>query len=133
MFFPRSAFLTLIGNNPLLAMKMLSDLSHKLRQFSTQIENLSLKEIPARLASYLLYLAGEQSRTDQVELNISKGQLASLIGTIPETLSRIFAKLSTQGLIKVEGRRIFLLDPGGCKNCQRRAKLPDSFSKAWLS
>ena len=106
MFFPRAAFLALIGKNPLLAMKMLSDLSHKLRQFSTQIENLSLKEIPSRLASYLLYLASEQSRPDQVELNISKGQLASLIGTIPETLSRIFAKLSTQGLIKVERRRI---------------------------
>ena len=67
MFFPRAAFLTLIGKNPLLAMKMLSDLSHKLRQFSTQIENLSLKEIPSRLASYLLYLASEQSQTDQVE------------------------------------------------------------------
>jgi CRP-like cAMP-binding protein len=124
MFFPRAAFLTLIGKNPLLAMKMLSDLSHKLRQFSTQIENLSLKEIPSRLASYLLYLASEQSQTDQVELNISKGQLASLIGTIPETLSRIFAKLSTQGLIKVEGRKIFLLDPGGLQELAEAGKGP---------
>jgi CRP-like cAMP-binding protein len=110
MFFPRSAFLALIGKNPLLAMKMLSELSHKLRLFSSQIENLSLKEIPARLASYLIYLAGEQSQTDEVDLTISKGQLASLIGTIPETLSRIFAKLSSQGLIKVEGRKIYLRD-----------------------
>jgi CRP-like cAMP-binding protein len=122
IFFPRAAFLTLIGKNPLLAMKMLSDLSHKLRQFSTQIENLSLKEIPSRLASYLLYLASEQSRTDQVDLNISKGQLASLIGTIPETLSRIFAKLSTQGLIKVEGRKIFLLNPGGLQELSEAGK-----------
>lgn len=124
MFFPRAAFLTLIGKNPLLAMKMLSDLSHKLRQFSTQIENLSLKEIPSRLASYLLYLASEQSQTDQVELNISKGQLASLIGTIPETLSRIFAKLSTQGLIKVDGRKIFLLDPAGLQELSEAGKGP---------
>ena len=124
MFFPRSAFLALIGKNPLLAMKMLSDLSHKLRQFSSQIENLSLKEIPSRLASYLLYLASEQSQTDQVDLNISKGQLASLIGTIPETLSRIFAKLSTQGLIKVEGRKIFLLDPVGLHELAETGKGP---------
>ena len=124
MFFPRTAFLVLIAKNPLLAMKMLSDLSHKLRQFSSQIENLSLKEIPSRLASYLIYLAGEQSQTDQVDLNISKGQLASLIGTIPETLSRIFAKLSMQGLIKVEGRKIFLLDPGGLQELSEAGKGP---------
>jgi CRP/FNR family transcriptional regulator len=46
-------------------------------------------------------------------LNISKGQLASILGTIPETLSRIFAKLSGQGLIRVEGPRIILLDREG--------------------
>jgi len=124
MFFPRSAFLALIAKNPLLAMKMLSDLSHKLRQFTSQIENLSLKEIPSRLASYLLYLAGEQSQADQVDLNISKGQLAGLIGTIPETLSRIFAKLSNQGLIKVAGRKMFLLDPVGLQELAEAGKGP---------
>ena len=36
------------------------------------------------------YLAGEQGKTNAVTLTISKGQLASLLGTIPETLSRIF-------------------------------------------
>jgi CRP/FNR family transcriptional regulator len=116
LFFPRSAFLNLLEKTPLLAMKMLADLSAKLRQFSTQIENLSLKEIPARLAGYLLYAAEEQGKRDHVTLNISKGQLASLLGTIPETLSRIFAKLSSQGLIQVNGRRIDLLDLGGLKD-----------------
>ena len=64
MFFPRSAFLTLIGKNPLLAMKMLSDLSHKLRQFSSQIENLSLKEIP-RAAGELPALPGQRAVSDR--------------------------------------------------------------------
>ena len=110
LFFPRSDFKNLIGANPSLAMKMLADLSIKLRQFTVQIENLSLKEIPARLASYLVYVSEEQGGTDEVSLAISKGQLASLLGTIPETLSRIFAKLSGQNLIQVEGRQIRILD-----------------------
>jgi len=75
-----------------------------------QIENLSLKEVPARLAAYLIYLAEEQGRDDLVTLPISKGQLASLLGTIPETLSRIFGKMSGQNLIEVKERRISLLD-----------------------
>jgi CRP/FNR family transcriptional regulator, dissimilatory nitrate respiration regulator len=85
----------------------------RLRRFASQIESLSLKEVPARLAGYLLYLSEEQSNAEAIELEISKGQLASLLGTIPETLSRIFAKMSEEGLIAVEGRIIRILDRDG--------------------
>lgn len=115
LFFPRAAFLDLIGRNPLLALQMLADLSQKLRQFAVQIENLTLKETPARLANYLLFLAEEQGREDEVTLRISKGHLASLLGTIPETLSRVFAKLAGQDLIEVNGRKISLRDPEGLR------------------
>ncbi|MCJ7830470.1 MAG: Crp/Fnr family transcriptional regulator [Desulfobacterales bacterium] len=113
LFFPRSAFVDLIAANPSLALNMLAVLSLRLREFTLQIENLSLKEVPARLASYLIYLAQEQGNDTWVVLNISKGQLASLLGTIPETLSRIFAKLTVQRLIEVSGRDIRLLNRAG--------------------
>jgi CRP/FNR family transcriptional regulator len=110
LFFPRSAIVDLITANPSLALNMLAVLSMRLRQFTVQIENLSLKEVPARLAAYLIYLAEEQGKEDSVSLNISKGQLASLLGTIPETLSRIFSRMNRQGLIEVSDRTILLLD-----------------------
>ena len=113
LFFPRTAFVDLIVGNPSLALNLLAVMSVKLHQFTVQIENLSLKEVPGRLASYLVYLADEQGRVDTVTLNISKGLLAGILGTIPETLSRIFAKLSAQGLIRVEGRQIQLLNHEG--------------------
>jgi CRP/FNR family transcriptional regulator len=116
LFFPRNAFVALITENPSLSLNMLAILSSKLREFTVQIENLSLKEIPARLASYLIYLADEQQSDDAVTLGISKGQLASILGTIPETLSRIFAKLSGQGLIRVQGPKISLLDREGLRD-----------------
>lgn len=115
LFFPRSAFVKLIHNHPSLALNMLAVLSMRLRQFTVQVENLSLKEVPARLAAYLMYLSEEQDTPDSVTLKISKGQLASLLGTIPETLSRIFQKMTAQRLIQVEGRHIRLLDPTGLK------------------
>jgi len=116
LLFPRSAFVGLVTANPSLALNLLAIMSKKLRQFAVQIENLSLKEIPARLASYLIYLAEEQGSADAVTLDVSKGQLASLLGTIPETLSRIFAKLSGQNLIRVEGPKITLLDLEGIED-----------------
>jgi len=110
LFIPRQAFIDLITDHPSLALNMLAVLSMRLRQFTVQIENLSLKEVPARLASYLIYLAEEQRRSDRVQLPVSKGHLASLLGTIPETLSRIFNKMSAQGYIEVRGAEIELLD-----------------------
>jgi len=115
LFFPRKDFVELIHSIPSLVMSMLAVLSMRLRNFATQIENLSLKEVPERLAGYLLYLAEEQGNTEKVELQISKGQLASLLGTIPETLSRIFAKMSDEGLIRVEGKNISLRNLKGLK------------------
>lgn len=115
IFFPRKDFVELVHTMPSLVLNMLAVLSMRLRRFATQIENLSLKEVPERLAGYLLYLSEEQKNSEQVELQISKGQLASLLGTIPETLSRIFARMSDEGLIGVEGKRISLLDLKGLK------------------
>ena len=116
LFFPRTAFVALITENPSLSLNLLAIMSSKLREFTVQIENLSLKEMPARLASYLIYLADEQQSENAVTLGISKGQLASILGTIPETLSRIFAKLSGQDLIRVQGPKIALLDREGLED-----------------
>ena len=122
LFFPRVAIVDLVAASPSLALNMLAVMSKKLRQFAVQIENLSLKEMPARLASYLIYLAHEQQSEEAVTLKISKGQLASILGTIPETLSRVFAKLSGQNLIRVEGKTITLLDRSGLEDLAEYGK-----------
>ncbi len=120
IFVPRESFVDLITESPALAMNMLADLSKRLRAFTVQIENLSLKEVPARLAAYILTLAKEASAVtdvnqlpDKVTLPISKAQLANLIGTTPETVSRIFKKMGDADLIKVETKDILIKDPEG--------------------
>jgi CRP/FNR family transcriptional regulator len=113
LFFPRQRFVALISGNPSLSLNMLALLCLRLRQFTIQVENLSLREVPARLAAYLRLAREEQRQAQRVTLPFSKGQLASLLGTIPETLSRIFARMSAQGLIAVNGREIAILDDRG--------------------
>ena len=125
LFIERTAFVGLIAGNISLALNMLAVLSKRLNHFSMQIENLSLKEVPGRLASYLIYLSAESDNRDRVLLNISKGQLASLLGTIPETLSRIFLKMSKQKMIAVNGREIDILDLQAMKVLAEHGKLID--------
>jgi CRP/FNR family transcriptional regulator len=115
-FFPRDLFVDLIKKNPSIAMNMLAILSKRLHKFTNLIDDLSLKEVPGRLAAYLVYMSGEKKGSKNLELNITKTQLASLLGTIPETLSRILGKMSKQGLIELHGRQIELLDREGLEH-----------------
>lgn len=113
LFFPKNDFVELIKKDPFMALSMLAVLSIRLRRFAALIEDLSLKEIPARLAAHLLYLSKNSSNVDYFELDISKGQLASMLGTIPETLSRILSKMSKQGYIRSKGSTIIILNRCG--------------------
>jgi CRP-like cAMP-binding protein len=121
LFFPRMAFSALIQRDPALALNMLAQLSQRLMQFAGLIEDLSLKEVPGRLAKYLLYLS-DKDGDGGVELDVSKGQLASLLGTIPETLSRILAKMNRRGLIRSRGAQIRIIDRRGLEEIALEGK-----------
>ena len=123
LFFPREKFVALIAEHPTIVLRMLAVLSMRLREFTLQVENLSLKEVPGRLASYLMLLSREQNNNDSVTLPIPKGQLASLLGTIPETLSRILARMREAGLIEVDGASISLLDTEGLERLAENGRL----------
>lgn len=110
LFFPRQFFLSLLEQNPTLAVNMLKSFARHMRRFSHLIDNLSLREVPGRLATYLFKLSAQADGANTVELDLNKGQIAAMLGTIPETLSRVLYKLSREGLIEVEGNRITLVD-----------------------
>ena len=109
-FFPRAAFIDLVAKNPALALNMMAVLSGRLRRLTNLVEDLSLKEVPGRLAAYLLLLSDKNKKAMRVELEVSKNQLASLLGTIPETLSRILARMTRERLIRADGKKIDIVD-----------------------
>ena len=57
----------------------------------------------AGLGAYLLYLSAQTVESEDLALDISKGQLASLLGTIPETLSRILGQNGKAGSDSIRG------------------------------
>lgn len=109
---PRREFVDMLRREPELAMGMLALLAGRLRGFVSQIARLSLQEVPERLAGYLLLLRASQG-ADDLTLDLPKGQIASYLGTIPETLSRALKKLAEQGLIETTGARVRVLNAGG--------------------
>lgn len=111
--FSRARFVDLLGRNPDLAVSLIGRLSELLRLMTRLVEGLSLSDVTTRLARFLcssrLDATGEMP--SEVMLSIKKSLLASQLGTIPETLSRSFAKLTRDGLISISGPTIRILDP----------------------
>lgn len=112
LYFPRDEFLSSLQKRPDLALRMLGLLSRRLRELAALVENLSLKEVTARLAAHLYYLY-QRGGQKVLELQVTKAQLASLLGTVPETLSRALKRLADEALIEVRGRQIIIHDPEG--------------------
>jgi len=106
---PRQTLAKALAANADLAMGMLAGLSRKLREFNVLIERLSLKEAPARLADFILQQA-RKAGAATFRLEQTKRELASQIGTAPETLSRALAKLRKSGMIAVKGAQITVRD-----------------------
>jgi CRP/FNR family transcriptional regulator len=114
LFFPKRNFIQLIERNPQLSVNMIVTLSEYLKRFASLIEELSLKEVSSRVAKYLIDLSLKSSKEGQnsagIELDLSKTQLASKLGTISETLSRTLAKMKAKRIIEVRKNRILILD-----------------------
>ena len=114
LFFPKRDFIRLIEKNPQLSINMIVTLSHYLKRFASLIEELSLKEVSSRVAKYLIDLQMKSTKEGkspkEVELDLSKTQLALKLGTISETLSRTLAKMKVKGIIDVKKNKILILN-----------------------
>ena len=127
LFFPRREFIQLIERNPQLSINMIVSLSLFLKRFASLIEELSLKEVSARIAKYVIDLstrgAKEGKDLKEVELDLSKTQLALKLGTISETLSRTLGKMKAKRIIDVQKNRILILNRGALEELASGMKL----------
>jgi CRP/FNR family transcriptional regulator len=100
--------------HPEIGLAALKLLAGRLRKCAELVEALSLHEVDQRLARWLL--AEARARGDRTEgrlaitLVLTNQQIAARIGSVREVVSRALARLQQNGLITIEGRRIFITD-----------------------
>ena len=101
-------------DHPQIALAALKLLAGRLRRCAELVETLSLREVNERLARWLLAEArarGERTPSGiELHLSLTHPQIASRIGTVREVVTRAFARLQQQGLIRIEGRRVTIRD-----------------------
>jgi CRP/FNR family transcriptional regulator, dissimilatory nitrate respiration regulator len=107
-------FQRIARDEPSLLLAMLSTLSRRLKEAMDIIESLSSREIPPRVATYLLKTSSTAHDGAQVvNLSMTHRELAKVVGATPEALSRAFRKMSANSLVRLSGREVFILDSSG--------------------
>lgn len=96
----------LVAAHPSIGMRMLQEISRRLAQTETRLASVISGDVTSRLAEYLLSLHGTTTEDGiVVELPLAKKDIASLLDTTPESLSRQLRKLQQSGIAHTQGAR----------------------------
>lgn len=108
VFVEKNGFKQLLGRDPKLSFKIMGTLVRWLNLMRNALTDLTLKEVPARFASFVLSLPATPGKPLTVHAN--KTTIAQMIGTTKETFSRLLARLSRQHILTYRGNQIRILN-----------------------
>jgi CRP/FNR family transcriptional regulator len=110
-------FHSLCLEHPEVALKVLRVVGMRLRRLVGIIEELSFTTVRRRLASYLFRLAQREGKRTangvEITMPANNQELAAQIGTVRELVSRNLSRFQQEGLLKVDGRMVVVLDLPG--------------------
>jgi CRP-like cAMP-binding protein len=110
----RSDVERLIREKPQVGLRMIRLLSEKLHYYETRMEDVTLKEVPARLASLILFLIESEGVRVPGEIRIptryTHEHLGTMIGANREAVTRAFGRLQDDGALQVRRRLIYVED-----------------------
>ncbi len=108
-------FHRLLMRNEKAVRQIIQVLCGRLRHVWGQIQDLSYSTAEARIRAGILQLSRKHGITDSrgiiIDLKITHQELAELVGTSRETVTRTLARLQKEGVLLLDNRRMVLLDP----------------------
>jgi len=113
-FIPKEDFLNSLQNSPVLNRRLLKNLSQEFEVLLNGLSLIAQKSVKERLAIQLIVLR-EKYKVDfqpgmPVTINMSREDLANLVGTATENAIRILTEFKDQGILETRGRKIIIHD-----------------------
>jgi CRP/FNR family transcriptional regulator, cyclic AMP receptor protein len=111
----RDTLRRILETYPLVAIAFMELMGQRLRAMENKLADIAFKSVPQRLASLLLNLAGviagQPTRAvPPTVVRYTHQQLAEMIGSYRETVTKAIGELREAGLIRIEGDAIILSD-----------------------
>ena len=121
----KAALERVIKSDPEFALRLFSSLSERLRQSDEVIESLLHREVSTRLATLLVNLGDRFGEDDLIDVRLTHQDLANMIASTREAVSKVMSELQRDGVIETRNRRIAILDRAALS---KRASGPSGLS-----
>lgn len=111
---PAAIFRLIIEVQPSVAMDLLAHFSRRLRGFTELVEQISLQTVAQRVARYIFLTAREEGVESPdgivVPRSITLQDMAALVGSVREVVSRTLHVFETEGIVEVRRKEILVRD-----------------------
>lgn len=112
IFIPKENFLEVLNQSTVLTNRLLKTLSHEFAVLANSVALFSHKSVRERMALQLIVLR-EKYKVDfqqgmAVEINMSRDDLANLVGTARENVIRVLSDFKEEGILETKGRKIMI-------------------------
>lgn len=109
-FIPKEIFLTQLRNNPTFSFNLLAASCKELGEWGKIITNMSQKSVKERLAELLLLLNATFGEHEEgyIDIQLTREELANMVGTATESLIRLLSELKKEGAIDTSGKKLYI-------------------------
>lgn len=116
-FIPKSEVMGYFDKNNQFSMNVMKSICGDLKEADDHMVNLAQKTVKERLAETLLYLNDTfgKNEDNSLKVQLSRDELASIIGTATESCIRLLSDFKKLGLIELTGKKIVLKDINALK------------------
>jgi CRP-like cAMP-binding protein len=111
-FIPKTEVMGFFDKNNQFSMNVMKTICGDLKESDGHIVNMAQKSVKERLAETLLYLHDNfgVNADDSLKIQLSRDELASMIGTATESCIRLLSDFKKSGLIELVGKKITIID-----------------------
>ena len=119
-FIPRSEIMGFFNSNNQFSMNVMRTICDDLKDSDSHMVNMAQKNVKQRLVDTLIYLEETFGVNEDKSLHIqlSREELAGMIGTATESCIRLLSELNKLGYIALTGKKITILDKNKLKRLQ---------------
>ena len=124
MVFSHRCLIELLATERVLLENYVQRLAHLNREYIERLEDMTFRSIPSRLAKLFLHETTYADQIAEAPTKLTQEEIASILGTTREVVGRALRGLLNAGLLRKEGRKVYIADRVGLEILAETNNLP---------
>lgn len=117
--------MNLLASEPDLLSNYVQSLAHVNREYIERLEDMTFRSIPSRLAKLFLHETTYAEQISEAPTRLTQEEIASILGTTREVVGRALRGLLNAGLLRKEGRKVYIADRMGLEILAATNTIPE--------